>query len=285
MTRDLPTGKPGDPDWVQEALERAAPEFERVARAQHPRELIQMAGGALGIFRQVWAERLTSFGQAGTQAIATRLLSSQSIADEETADKTVEDLIYALWYSKAPNAVSTLLSCFNSLDVYGQSIACVALGLMGDPVASDVIWRYFQRVKPAGQGATGRDTDFIGALWGLIELSDPRATDALAEAVLPGMDFYELPGFAARVGDARVVGPLVVFGASDPEDRDDYTMALAGIAQRIGREATVQAVFSAFNADSSELKRHEAATQFTDMLFRYSPEDVVNYFEPFYKRS
>jgi hypothetical protein len=62
-------------------------------------------------------------------------------------------------------------------------------------------------------------------------------------------------------------------------------MALAAVAQRIGRDATVEGVFAAFDADSPEAQRREAAAQFTDMLFRHASEDAMDYFEPFYKRS
>jgi len=42
------------------------------------------------------------------------------------------------------------------------------------------------------------ETYFVGALWGLIDLKDPRATDAVADLLWEGLYFYVLPRAQAR---------------------------------------------------------------------------------------
>jgi hypothetical protein len=49
----------------------------------------------------------------------------------------------------------------------------------------------------------------VGALWGLIDLQDERAADALLELLTQGRRFYELFGFLSRAGDRRAIIPLL----------------------------------------------------------------------------
>jgi hypothetical protein len=77
---------------------------------------------------------------------------------------------------------------------------------------------------------------FVGPLWGLIDVQDPRAADALAELVAERRAFYELYGFISRAGDARFILPLVEEVLKKAEQTSaDAMWALTGVAHRLGR--------------------------------------------------
>ena len=51
--------------------------------------------------------------------------------------------------------------------------------------ATNTVWAFYESVE-----VDVRTNDFIGALWGLIDLKDPRAADALADLLWKGCFFY-----------------------------------------------------------------------------------------------
>ncbi|MGC1952260.1 MAG: hypothetical protein WA970_06755 [Gammaproteobacteria bacterium] len=163
--------------------------------------------------------------------------------EPEHKDLTVieEQLIHALcWCERA--GIEPLLSCWNGFDDYGRSLACVVLGLLEAQTAADQIWAFYQQVKH-----DRREHLFVGALWGLIDLQDPRAADALLELLMAGSDFYELFGFLSRAGDRRAFLPLLaLFLRGDEALRVEAKWAAIGLAHRVGRTAVLEELEHAF---------------------------------------
>jgi len=168
-----------------------------------------------------------------------------------------------------------LMECFDDLTDYGRSQACVALGLLNAQASADKLWAFYQETV-----RDQRETYFIGALWGLIDLRDKRAADALADLLRDGRHFYELFAFLSMAGDARSVAPLMRRAMQMPKDDSlEPAMALLGIAHRIGRDALVAAL--------DELTPHEEPREdleavADDVLSR--PASLVEqYFALFYR--
>jgi hypothetical protein len=146
----------------------------------------------------------------------------------------VEKLVAELRW-RGEGGAATLLECFDTLDDYGRSLACVTLGLLGAHEAADRIWGFLWQV------AYGRRESFlVGPLWGLADLHDERLPSALADLAESGRAFAELFGFLSAFGDALAVAPLIELIVSAREDdRYEPMLALTSIAHRIGRDALV----------------------------------------------
>jgi hypothetical protein len=156
--------------------------------------------------------------------MADRLRSARGIKDPDERDRTIDRLVEALrWRGQAGSGA--LLDSFDELSDYGKSLASAALGLIG-PVerraeAGDKIWDFHEKVKWERQ-----ESNFVGALWGLIDLQEPRAAQALLEHLLIGKFFYELFGFLSLAGDENSIVPLLSVVMNKPADRDDAMMAV-----------------------------------------------------------
>lgn len=209
---------------------------DAISAARTPAQLVFLAKDVTGVFIPQWRERILAFGPEALPAIVRRLQSSQSISDAIERDTVVERLI-GVMPMLGDSAAAALMSCFDSLDIYGQSLACMALGMMRVVEARDVIWRYFERVRD--------DEDIgyaVGALWGLLDLDDPRADEAIAHLLKHDRDFPEPYGFAARGGGVQSIAPLLdrlVITTESPTDKSevqDVLMALAGVMARVGEE-------------------------------------------------
>ena len=133
-------------------------------------------------------------------------------------------------------AVEALRAVFDDLDAYGKALACVALGQLGAHRAADRIWRYFETALETAE--TGY---ILGPLWGLIDLEDPRASDAVAIVFEEGWIYGELPAMAGRAGDRRALLPLLAWMAEDQAAVDsDIGAAITLVAHRIGRQAIIE---------------------------------------------
>jgi hypothetical protein len=136
------------------------------------------------------------------------------------------------------------------------------------------MWDYVQKMKSRPQSY------FVGALWGLIDLKDERAGQALAELLDEERSFYELYGMLALAGDARAVLPLVArMLQGKKDDKEDAAMALPAVAQRIGREALI-AEFIKMSASDVEMETLEATA---DRFLTYPMSNVEAYFELYYR--
>jgi hypothetical protein len=186
---------------------------------------------ATGLGEPAWQERIRQFGPEAVPSISQRLAALHETREKGLRHMMLEKLIGALrWQGNAGARV--LLERFDGLDDYGRSLACVVLGLLGQRSAADKLWHFYQRVV-----RNRRESHFVGALWGLIDLQDGRVSDALADLLGQRRDFYELYGFLSLAGDVCVIVPLLARVAQESKENEQAAMALVSIAHRIGRDA------------------------------------------------
>ena len=201
----------------------------RIERALTVQELLDLASQSVGLAELAWHRRLRDFPDAAP-LVARRLTASESLFAESDPGLVQEHLIAALFWCGAQGAAH-LLACFDHLGPYAQSQACVALGLLHHRPAADRIWNCHHTLAADPRYC-------LGPLWGLIDLPDPRATLALTTLMLQKRTFAELYGMLARKGGAACVVPLLDRIVRLPKARrQDPLLALAAIAQRIGRQA------------------------------------------------
>jgi hypothetical protein len=200
-----------------------------IERALTLEELLDLAPHAVGEAELAWHRRLRDFPDSAP-LIAQRLSASETVLSGRDPGLLQEHLIAALFGCGVLGAAH-LLACLDRLGPYAQSQACVALGLLHHRSAADRIWQCYQTVASDPHC-------YLGPLWGLIDLPDPRATRALTMLMLQKRTFAELYGLLARWGGAACVIPLVDRLIRLPKARrQDVFLALAAIAQRIGPEA------------------------------------------------
>jgi hypothetical protein len=152
-------------------------------------------------------------------------------------------------------------------------LAATVFGILHARASADSIWELFRRTKQ------NPETFFVGALWGLIDLNDPRAADALAELLVSHRLYYEMYGFLARAGDARAVTPLatlIVHGAK--YEREQASYALSALAHRVGREEFVAAL-----KEETPAEQYEKAERIVDKVLEFPLDDIQEYFELSYR--
>jgi hypothetical protein len=246
---------------------------EQIRAAQTPGQVLDLAARAHGLAEAAWMARVRQFGLVIAPLIAERLKASRDIADEDARDTVRERLIAALRWTGMLGA-RALRDSFADLDEYAQSLACVVLGLLHDASSAGLMWDYVQKMKSRPQSY------FVGALWGLIDLKDERAGQALAELLDAERPFYELYGMLALAGDARAVVPLVArMLQGKKQDQEDAAMAFPAVAQRIGRDALI-AEFKKMSASDVDLETLEATA---DRFLAYPMSNVQEYFELYYR--
>jgi hypothetical protein len=262
------------PDNLPKYTELAT--FERIRKAELPLQVVAMTPQARGIGQLAWMARMNQFAFDAIPAIMRSLRSSQSKTDVRQMHYMVEQLIAALWrLGKA--GMLALVECFNSLDEYCQGLACIAFGALRMQEATDLVWRYYQRVKDSAD--TGL---MISALMGLVYLRHPQIDEVLAEVLSSPRNFVEQYPFAALAGGRACLRPLAFrLGASlgTPEyyegERDDLFMALAAVAHRVGLEA--------YRAELSTYVESPATVDvLVDAAVQRPPEDVQRYFKVFF---
>jgi hypothetical protein len=255
-------------------MERDAEIIHQIESAPGIQEVLDLAGKARGIAEQVWLRRVRDFGPSVAPVIAEWFRSL--VSSQPDLDHTVEaeKCITALrWCGEA--GIEPLLECWEAFDDYGRSIASAMLGLLGARQAADKIWDFYQQVKNNPE-----ENLFVGALWGLIDLEDPRAADALIELLMEE-EFYELYGFLSRAGDHRAVLPLLVLSVEGDElTREKALWALTSIGHRIGRGALLETLQGAAPPDSPAQER---LPSITDTILSRSAEEAAEYFGLFYE--
>ena len=252
---------------------RDADKIRMIEQAADIEAVLDLATDATGLARYAWSKRTREFGPSVANAIVARLDSDWMGRHARNRTAIQEHYIGALRWCD-DGAADALTRCWDSLDDYGQSLACIVLGLVGARQSADRLWAFYRHTRTVPQ------TWFVGALWGLIDLGDGRAADALMDALLDKRAFYEKFGFLSRAGDARVVLPLISDAACGSEEtRADALWALTGVAHRVGREGLSQMLrvdTDTSDADNSRLD------SFMDQIFQYSQKDVEEHFESFY---
>jgi hypothetical protein len=246
---------------------------EQIKNARTPEQVLDLASQAHGLAEAAWMSRIRQFGLAVVPLISQRLKASRDIEDEDARDTVRERLIAALRWSGLLGA-RALQDCFADLDEYAQCLVCVVLGLLHAKSSADWMWDYYQKMKNRPQSY------FVGALWGLADLEDERAGAALAELLAEGRTFFELFGLISLVGDARSIGPLVaVMLKGSKDEKEQASMALPAVAQRIGREALI-AEFKNMSADDVDLETLESTV---DRFLSYPLDHVKEYFEVYHR--
>ncbi len=243
-----------------------------IGKAQNPIQLIAVTHQSLGVAQRAWFKRMSGFGTEAIPAITRRLKSSQSITDERERHLIVERMLVALFKLGEPGA-QAILECFNSLDTYSQSLACVTLGTLHYQPAADAVWRYYERIKEeADLGA------LCGALWGLIDLQHPQTDEALAWLLDTDLQFTEQYNQVAHAGGTACVQSLVhrlnvALADTHPDEGERYEIlfVLAAIGYRLGEEQ-----FQAVLRDAIEPEESVAAI--VSMLHQYTPEAVAKHF-------
>lgn len=212
-------------------LMRSGAHIQAIERAQDAEDVIALAAEALGAAEQTWHVRLRQFGPPVVPLLAHALRQS-ALLHGERQNHFVEHLVSAFYWFGDPSAAA-LLGCLDALDDYGKSLSCVVLGLLRYKPAAGRLWDFLNHARAACKDP---ERLYVGPLWGLTDLDDARAADAIASLVGAGKWFYELADFVALAGDLRCVEPVLVALSLDPsrEDRQDLMMALASILQRSG---------------------------------------------------
>lgn len=260
-------------------LMRDGKKIKRIKQAETAVALLGLVSEATGLAESVWQERIR---QLDTEEIvpllAQRLKTTRQIQDRDKRGMASEKLISGLrWHGDA--AAAALLDCFTELTDYGQSLACVVLGLLGAAAGADKIWRFYKKAV-----GNRRETYFIGALWGLIDLEDGRAGKALVDLLRQGRDFYELFGFLSLAGDAQAVLPLVnLMAKSTDEDRRGKIMALISIGHRIGRDALIAEFEKAAPPDVPAAESKQEIEAAADRILSQPAHVAEEYFALFYR--
>jgi hypothetical protein len=253
------------------ARERDQGTIARINRAETAEEIMDLAAVATGLADRTWYDRLPEFVPQIAPLIGERL---KTLPDSETRSSTYEHLLSALGFC-GDAGIQALLVCFDALSDYGKSLACVALGHLGAQESADKLWAFYQ-------GAVKRsDNFFVGPLWGLVDMEDPRAADALADLLSGKRLFYEAFAMAYKIGDARLVRPLIMLIQPDSgELRDSALAALHGLAHRIGRDVTLAAIQQI--TSEAGVAPGEAQT-YTDVLHQEPRGGADAYFRVFYR--
>jgi len=260
---------------VQPSLwRRDAEAIERIEQASDVQAVLDLAPTATGMANYAWLKRMRGFGASGADAIAERLTGGWLRSFPQAQAGIQERCIGALRWCDNESA-DALVRGWDAFDDYGRSLGCVLFGLLDVRPEADRVWSYFQRIRTQPNGY------FVGALWGLIDVQDPRAADALSEFLAERRTFYELYGFISRAGDARSIVPLVeeVLKRSERTSADAM-WALTGVAHRLGRDELLRLL--ADGADDATRAQVEA---FLEQIFRYGQDAVERHFEAFYART
>lgn len=138
-------------------LARDREQIELVKHAATPAALIDLAPLATGLAEATWHDRMRQLGPEAIPLIVERLAHANEIPDANHRTQVREKLIGDLrWRGEA--GAEALLACFDALDNYGRSLACVVLGLLGAPSSGGRIWDYYQKVV-----RNSRESYFVGA--------------------------------------------------------------------------------------------------------------------------
>ena len=245
---------------------------ERIQQAKTAEQVLDLAVEATGMADSAWFERVRQFGSEIVPLMAQRLKASRQITNRTEQTLIREHLIAALRWRGTVGA-NVLQECFADLDEYAQGLSAAVFGILRARASADLIWDLFQRTKQ------NRETYFVGALWGLIDLQDRRAADALVDLLERGRDYYEMFGFLARAGDVRAVMPMIVAMVRGTKDvKEQASVVLSAIAHRIGRDALVAEIKTKAPPDQYEMVERTA-----DKLLDYPVSAVEEYFELFYR--
>lgn len=275
-------------DLIRSAQEKLKPllklrdggTIQRIQAARTPEELLDLSPQATGLAQEAWHARMRSFGPEALPQIQKTLRQIRLLENHETRLRISALLIAELrWQGEA--GAHALLACLDDLDGAAACLACVVLGLSRLTAASEKVWICYLTLK-----ANPAEPDFIGGLWGLIDLGDHRVSGELLQYLQQGRIFYELFGFLSLAGDERALASLIASALDlGQEEGADSLMAATAIAHRVGKPGLVCALL---NSSQSEPNRPEPealaqAEEIAGMILARSPQEVEDYFALFYR--
>ena len=260
---------------VQPSLwQRDAEKIKRIEQASDVEDVLDLVPTATGVADYAWLKRMRGFGASGADAIAERLTGGWLCNHPKAQAGIQERCIGALRWCDNENA-DALIRCWDAFDDYGRSLGCILVGLLDVRPEADRVWKYFQAIR------TQPNLYFVGPLWGLIDVQDPRAADALAELVAERRAFYELYGFISRAGDARFILPLFEEVLKKAKQTSaDAMWALTGVAHRLGRDELLRLL-----SDGADDGTRVQVETFVDRIFIYDQDAVERHFETLYART
>lgn len=271
-------------DWLTQAVIKIQPrtqDLERdkvaqVKQATTPEQVLDLVTEVKRLSESAWYKRMNQFGPEAVPLVAERLRQLANVRDSKKQGIVYERFLRVLrWMGDA--GVEALMDCFDDLTEYAKSQACVALGLMDAQDSAEIIWAFYQAAKK-----NTRETHFVGALWGLIDLGDARAADALADLLMEQRSFFEIFGFVSLAGDVRAVLPLAaLIWAGDESTQKSASMALLSVGHRIGKSALMAEMRQA-GAQTPDQQR--AREKFVKNLMATSPRKAEEHFATFYQR-
>lgn len=254
--------------------QRDADNIKAIEQAADVEAVLDLTPTTMNLADHAWLKRMREFGPLVANAIAGRINSGWLERHADRRQALCERYLGALRWCDNSDA-DALMRCWDALNDKERSFGCVLAGLLGAKAAADPIWELYRATR------SSPDNLFVGALWGLIDLQDARAADALFELMTEQRAFYELFGFISRAGDARLMVPLVTEVHKQAGDSSaDAMWAMTGIAHRLGRDELLR--FLGDGADESSVAQLQV---FVDQLFLYDQDAVERHFETFYARS
>lgn len=275
---------PDGADWMSrfgrtlavdpEVVERGGDAVARIESARALPELLDLAHH-VGLAELAWHRRFrTSFRLGAAPAVTERLKATAT--DPESARGPIEErLIAALRWCGGLGAQG-LIDAFPTLTDFGASLACMALGQLGARGSGDLIVSFYERVFKAPP----RDTLFVGALWGLVDLGDERARFATIQHVRERLAYNERDDFLVITGDGTtlaVIGILAALQIQRGQKDGIGTLRDVGgaICHRLGRARAIEEV------SASDLTQFEAffePAEFVDALLKRDREDLEERF-------
>jgi len=235
-----------DPDVPWEAaliiaLYELPPDVESLGQRfevpENPKSLVDALWDLNPLLIDLWADRVVSCGTSSIPFLVDGFTAAERLEHIEDRVWCRDHIILALERLGTP-AIPGLLRIYETAPRPSRALICMALGRLGARDHADLIYREISDY-PLDDG-TGA---FIGPLWALIDLGDPRAADVLSELLVEGIAFHELWAMLSRAGDARVLFPLLVAGAEGFEGGEsEVAFTLAAVARRLGRQASIEAL-------------------------------------------
>lgn len=271
---DSPGDLVGLPGPIRSLVEfRLRMVVRQIEDARDVGDVLVLAAQAIGPAEAVWHARMRHFGPGAVRLIARGL--ERCAGSEGTGrDIVAERLIGALlWYGEA--AAELLAETVTVGQPYEGSLASVVLGLLRHRPAGDDVWRFYEANRDRELGV---NRPYVGALWALRDLGDPRCGRALAELVHEGRRFYELYGLAALACGAEGAAPLLeAMRLVHGDAQRDVLMALAAVATRMGRANFTHVVTDEYGEDEAT-----QAAELTDLLLNELAGQVAVYYACFY---
>ena len=256
-----------------------------VKRSRSATKLLQILPDLFLGLMDIWTDRLLDTGVDVGQLVIDELTRALPKDEEaQTRQRAINRRLCVVLYRVEPNAADLLAEAWDTLGDEDRSRACVIFGQKGAVEHIDLVRQHFQATLNAG----GRDAA-MGALWALVDLSDPMATDFLADVLEMDtvMVFTEMWPMLSRAGDARAIGPLLgVVMTGPPTWAKQAGQVLECIAQRIGRTSFRRAMEALYDTDDVEAASQELELDsLLESLYGDSAFDALDYYRPYFEET